>query len=132
VAGHHIFEHGGGVTTPMGWLGVAEATPWPLGVDCHPKGQIKKKKKKKKKKIWPKKGLALRGGSATPKGQTHYLKKKNGFGPWGWLPPPTGPKGWPLAKQWPLGVVWPPQGPNNFFSLFYFIFDLALGWPIHP
>jgi hypothetical protein len=83
VAGRHILGHGGGVATPMGRLGVAEAIL---------KGRIKKQKKLKSF-VWPipkavgvashirplaatpGQTVALGGGPATPKGQIKQKQK---------------------------------------------------------
>jgi hypothetical protein len=86
--------------------------------------------------------MALGGGSATPKGQTHLKKKKkkNLLGPWGWPIHPQGPRGGfghPRPAIWggrshPFAILgWPatPFGmaghPLYFFKVFFFFFFIT-------
>jgi hypothetical protein len=69
--------------------------------------------------------MALGGGSATPKGQTHF-KNKFFFGPWGWS---TTPKGHVVASatlDWPVwggyGSTW--VAGHLIVFIFYFSFLL--------
>jgi hypothetical protein len=78
----------------IGRSGVAEATPWPLGVvQLPPMAQTKKKNNKKN--HWP-----LRVAGPPPMAM-------------GWLQPPQiGRFGAAEATPWPLGVVQPPSRPK--------------------
>jgi hypothetical protein len=109
VAGPRHFWPRGGWPLHTGCMGVAEATPRPLGV-VRPPRKAKKKKKRSSN------GFRILGVAGPPPRAWGWLRPAP-IGYRGWLKPRPGPKGGPATPKgqthssffwWPFRVVGPP------------------------